>query len=217
MYKIIIADDHQIVTEGITRILEEMTTDGEPLGEVVASVHTLADCLVACRDQQPDLLLLDVAMNDGDGIDTLPQLQDAAPRMKTIILTSYTEATVINRALANGAHGYMLKTTDIQEFTEGIKLVMKGETFICQEAKQQYSKQEDIAVKLTLREKEILKLIVEGYTMKEISSKLCLGFETIHSYTKYLREKLHANNTASLVRKGRILAKGTSKVMMPLE
>ena len=54
MYKIIIADDHQIVTEGITRILEEMTTDGEPLGEVVASVHTLADCLVACRDQQPD-------------------------------------------------------------------------------------------------------------------------------------------------------------------
>ena len=164
MYKIIIADDHQIVTEGITRILEEMTTDGEPLGEVVASVHTLADCLVACRDQQPDLLLLDVAMNDGDGIDTLPQLQDAAPRMKTIILTSYTEATVINRALANGAHGYMLKTTDIQEFTEGIKLVMKGETFICQEAKQQYSKQEDIAVKLTLREKEILKLIVEGYT-----------------------------------------------------
>ena len=196
MYKIIIADDHQIVTEGITRILEEMTTDGEPLGEVVASVHTLADCLVACRDQQ-----LDVAMNDGDGIDTLPQLQDAAPRMKTIILTSYTEATVINRALANGAHGYMLKTTDIQEFTEGIKLVMKGETFICQEAKQQYSKQEDIAVRLTLREKEILKLIVEGYTMKEISSKLCLGFETIHSYTKYLREKLHANNTASLVRK----------------
>ena len=188
MYKIIIADDHQIVTEGISRILEEMTTDGEPLGEVVASVHTLADCLVACRDQQPDLLLL-------------PQLQDAAPRMKTIILTSYTEATVINRALANGAHGYMLKTTDIQEFTEGIKLVMKGETFICQEAKQQYSKQEDIAVKLTLREKEILKLIVEGYTMKEISSKLCLGFETIHSYTKYLREKLHANNTASLVRK----------------
>ena len=174
MYKIIIADDHQIVTEGITRILEEMTTDGEPLGEVVASVHSLADCLVACRDQQPDLLLLDVAMNDGDGIDTLPQLQDAAPRMKTIILTSYTEATVINRALANGAHGYMLKTTDIQEFTEGIKLVMKGETFICQEAKQQYSKQEDIAVKLTLREKEILKLIVEGYTMKEISSKLCL-------------------------------------------
>ena len=201
MYKIIIADDHQIVTEGITRILEEMTTDGEPLGEVVASVHTLADCLVACRDQQPDLLLLDVAMNDGDGIDTLPQLQDAAPRMKTIILTSYTDATVINRALANGAHGYMLKTTDILEFTEGIKLVMKGETFICQEAKQQYCKQEDIAVKLTLREKEILKLMVEGYTMKEISSKLCLGFETIHSYTKYLREKLHANNTASLVRK----------------
>ena len=94
-----------------------------------------------------------------------------------------------------------LKTTDIQEFTEGIKLVMKGETYICQEAKQQCGKPENVPIKLTLREKEILKLIVEGYTMKEISSKLCLGFETIHSYTKYLREKLHANNTASLVRK----------------
>lgn len=201
MYKIIIADDHQIVTEGIARIIEEMTIDGEPFGQVIATVHTLADCLVACRDQQPDLLLLDVALNDGDGIDTLPQLLAAAPDMKTIILTSYTEANVINRALSNGAHGYMLKTTDIQEFTKGIKLVMQGDIYICQEAKLQCSKPDDIAIKLTLREKEILKLIVEGYTMKEISSKLCLGFETIHSYTKYLREKLHANNTASLVRK----------------
>ena len=95
----------------------------------------------------------------------------------------------------------MLKTTDIQEFTEGISLVMQGEQYICQEARNQVGKLEDSAIKLTLREKEILKLIVEGYTMKEISSKLCLGFETIHSYTKYLREKLHANNTASLVRK----------------
>ena len=201
MYKIIIADDHQIVTEGIARIIEEMTIDGHPFGEVIASVHTLADCLVSCRDLQPDLLLLDVALSDGDGIDTLPQLLEAASNMMVIILTSYTEATVINRALSNGAHGYMLKTTDIQEFTEGIKMVMKGETYICQEAKQQCGKPENIAIKLTLREKEILKLIVEGYTMKEISSKLCLGFETIHSYTKYLREKLRANNTASLVRK----------------
>jgi two-component system NarL family response regulator len=201
MYKIIIADDHQIVTEGIARIIEEMTIDGQPFGEVLASVHTLADCLVACRDLQPDLLLLDVALSDGDGIDTLPSLLQSVPSMKIIILTSYTEAIVINRALSNGAHGYMLKTTDIQEFTEGIKLVMKGETYICQEAKQQCGKPENVPIKLTLREKEILKLIVEGYTMKEISSKLCLGFETIHSYTKYLREKLHANNTASLVRK----------------
>ena len=121
MYKIIIADDHQIVTEGIARIIEEMTIDGQPFGEVIASVHTLADCLVSCRDLQPDLLLLDVALSDGDGIDTLPQLLEAASNMMVIILTSYTEATVINRALSNGAHGYMLKTTDIQEFTEGIK------------------------------------------------------------------------------------------------
>ncbi|MCR4765337.1 MAG: response regulator transcription factor [Bacteroidaceae bacterium] len=201
MYKIIIADDHQIVTEGITRILEDMITDGILFGKVVIAVHTLADCLVACRDLQPDLLLLDVALKDGDGIDTLPQLQDAAPAMKTIILTSYSEANVIHRALSNGAHGYILKTTNLPEFKEGIKKVMNGETYICKEAKLQYGNPENIAIKLTLREKEILKLIVEGYTIKEISSKLCLGFETIHSYTKYLREKLHANNTASLVRK----------------
>ena len=103
MYKIIIADDHQIVTEGIARIIEEMTIDGQPFGEVLASVHTLADCLVACRDLQPDLLLLDVALSDGDGIDTLPSLLQSVPSMKIIILTSYTEAIVINRALSNGA------------------------------------------------------------------------------------------------------------------
>ena len=201
MYRIIIADDHQIVTEGIARIIGEMTFNGQPFGQVVKTVHTLADCLVVCRDMLPDLLLLDVALSDGDGIDALPSLLQSAPDMRVIILTSYSENAVIDRAFSNGAHGYMLKTTDIQEFTEGISLVMQGEQYICQEARNQAGKLEDSAIKLTLREKEILKLIVEGYTMKEISSKLCLGFETIHSYTKYLREKLHANNTASLVRK----------------
>ena len=201
MYRIIIADDHRIVTEGIARIIGDMTIDDQPFGQVIKAVNTLTDCLVACRDLQPDMLLLDVALSDGDGIDTLPSLLQSAPTMKVIILTSYTEAAVIDRALSSGAHGYMLKTTDIQEFTEGIKLIMNGEIYICKEARNQCGKPEDIAIKLTMREKEILKLIVEGYTMKEISTKLCLGFETIHSYTKYLREKLHANNTASLVRK----------------
>ncbi|MBQ8009736.1 MAG: response regulator transcription factor [Bacteroidaceae bacterium] len=205
MYKIIIADDHLIVTEGVTRIIQEIRTlEGEPFGDVIATVNSLDECQLKCQELQPDLLLLDVAMGDGDGIDRIKEVQKAAPAMKIIILTIYAEPAVVSRAIAAGTDGYVVKTADINEFSLALRMVMNGDTYVSKDArtlaKDHPYGMGDNGFSLTRREKDVLGLLAKGYTMKEIASELCLSFETVHSYTKYLREKLHANNTASMVR-----------------
>lgn len=106
-----------------------------------------------------------------------------------------------NRAVNANADGYILKNTDAGELINAIQIVADNEKYICHEALQilKTTEKKDIAI-LTQREKDVLLLIVNGYSEKEIADKLFLSFETIHSYTKQIRRKLNCNNTASLVR-----------------
>jgi len=95
----------------------------------------------------------------------------------------------------------LLKNVNSEEVINAINSVANGGTYICKEAEMMNMLKREEQPSLTIREREILRLIVEGHTMKEIANTLCLGFETVHSYTKYLRKKLGCKNTASLVRK----------------
>ena len=192
--KIVIADDHMLVAQGISHLIEK---DFRCCG-IARSIADAADKL---KTEHPDVLLLDVAFPDGDGIDAIPLLREACPETRILMLTIYAEAAVIQRALNAGADGYLLKSTDREELLKAITTVIAGETFICKEAQAIVFNQGEKVVRLTPREREILHLLVEGYSIKEMADKLCLSFETIHTYTKYLRQKLCCNNTASLVRK----------------
>ena len=116
------------------------------------------------------------------------------------MLTSYAESNVVARALEEGAHGYVLKNATVEEVIEGIKRVYSGRRFLCDEAKVLFRNQMYQPVALSPKEREVLKLIVDGFTIKEISEKLFLGFETVRSYHKYLHLKLNVHNTAQLVR-----------------
>jgi len=194
MISVIIADDHRLVAEGIAKLI-----DGSNNARVVAIAETLSEVVGLLADKRPDILLLDVAMPDGDGIDAIKQLREANPGQKIIILTTYAEPAVIHRALGAGANGYILKNSDTDEFLDGIGTVAKEEQFICQEARSLLVGSET-APSLTTREREILRFIVDGYTMKQIAHKLNLGFETVHSYTKTMRQKLGCPNMSSLVR-----------------
>jgi DNA-binding NarL/FixJ family response regulator len=117
------------------------------------------------------------------------------------MLTSYAETNVIGRALDGGARGYVLKNSSSEEVIEGIRTVADGERFLCDKATVLFNLKSYQPVSLSPRECEILKLIVEGLSIKEISDKLYLGFETVRSYHKYLHLKLDVHNTAQLVRK----------------
>ncbi|MBR1461829.1 MAG: response regulator transcription factor [Prevotella sp.] len=196
MIDVIIADDHKLVADGISRLI-----DGKENIKVVAVAHALKEAQELLSIHKPQVLLLDIAMPDGDGIDAIPLFTAASPHTRIIILTVYAERAVIKRAMDGGASGYILKSTSADEVIEGICEVARGNTFICRESQELFAGFKESAPSLTMREREILRLVVEGNTMKQIADKLNLGFETVHSYTKYLRQKLGCNNTASLVRR----------------
>lgn len=195
MISIIIADDHRLVAEGIARLIDESKK-----ARVTAIARNLNEASQLLRTTPCDILLLDVAMPDGDGIDAISRFTKLNQKLRIIVLTIYAEPAVIRRAMDAGAAGYILKNTDASELIDGITVVADGDTFICENAQHLLIDNGEAAPELTPREREILKLVVEGLSMKEIADKLCLGFETVHSYTKYIRQKLGCNNIASLVR-----------------
>lgn len=197
MIKIAISDDHKVITQSLDAMLKQ---SGDI--EVIAHAATNAECdAMLEQNNNIDVLLLDVGMPDGNSLDYVETWKDRFPDVRILVLSTHDEAAVINRALACGADGYVLKTCDIEELLEGIRTVMKGEQYICEEVVGilQAHPQLDV-VELTPREREVLKLIVEGYSIKMIADRLCLGFETVHSYYKYLKLKLGVPNTAALVR-----------------
>ena len=195
MIDVIVADDHKLVASGISRLI-----DAADDIRVLDDAQTIQEAVEKTSQLKPHILLLDVAMPDGDGIDAIPQFVKASKRTNIIILTTYAEAAVIRRAMEGGASGYILKSTSAEELIMGIRKVASGDVFYCQESQGLMMGYGESEPMLTVREREILRLIVEGKTMKQIADKLHLGFETVHSYTKYLRQKLGCNNTAALVR-----------------
>lgn len=197
MIKIAISDDHKVITQSLDTLLQQ---SGDI--EVVAHASTNAEC-EAMLEQNPciDVLILDVGMPDGNSLDYVETWKDRYPDVHILVLSTHAEAAVINRALSSGADGYVLKTCDKEELLQGIAMVMKGEQYVCPEVVSilEAHPQLDV-VALTPREREVLKLIVEGYSIKMIADRLSLAFETVHSYYKYLKLKLGVPNTAALVR-----------------
>lgn len=195
MIEVLIVDDHRIVAEGVSQLMT-----GEEGVRIVGIAATLSEASQMMSELHPQVVLLDVALPDGDGIDALPELLSSSPETKVIVLTMFAEPSVIRRAMDAQAQGYLLKNTTKEELVEAIRTVAMGENYLSKEVRDQLRSDVKKAPVLTLREREIIRLMSEGCTMKEIADRLCLSFETVHSYTKNLRVKLGCNNTASMVR-----------------
>ena len=196
MISIIIADDHKMVAQALKQVIEAKDT-----AEVTGIALTIADAAGQLEEKKPDLLLLDIAMPDGDGIEALPELRKASQDTKIIILTMYSEAEVIQRAIKSGVDGYLMKDSDAEEILAAIEHVSNGERYISPAAESKAAALTETIPQLTPREREVLKLIVEGKSSREAAKVLYLGFETVRSYTKYLRQKLGVKNTAGMVEK----------------
>ena len=196
MINVVIADDHRLVAEGLAQLIGRL-----PDTAVAGIACTLGDAVSLAGSRRPQILLLDVGMPDGDGIDAIPQLLEACPSCRIIMLTMYAEAAVVHRAMECGASGFVLKSTSSEELAEAISSVAAGGTFLCRESQALIDNDTEAPPMLTPRERDILRLIVGGLSQKQIADRLCLGFETVRSYTKYLRKKLGCANTASMVRK----------------
>lgn len=197
MINVAISDDHIIVSQSLDAMLQKCSNIS-----IIAHAHSIAECeKMLEQNHDMDVLLLDVGMPDGNSLDYVETWKAQHANVRILILTTYAEAAMINRAFASGADGYLLKTCTGEELIEGITTVARGERYLCSGANQllQDNPQTEVVV-LTPREREVLRLIVNGYSIKMIADELCLAFETVHSYYKYLKLKLNVPNTAALVR-----------------
>ena len=184
-----------MLVEGLQTAIEESGT-----AKVVDTSHTLDACRKTLLFRRPDVLLLDISMPDGSGIDFCAEMHVARPAMKILMLTSYHEFTIVNRAIAAGASGYILKNALSEEVVCGIESVMAGEMFLSHEIDLLMKKRSNQPVWLTAREQELLRHIVDGYTNQQIADKMFLSVETIKTYRKNLIQKLGAKNSMALVK-----------------
>ncbi len=196
MTNVLIVESHQLVAEGIARLLKE-----EADIKIVKTVNSIDGAISVAEKKHPKVILLGVGLSDGDGIDAIPRIRAAYPKCKIIILTRYAEAAVVHRALSKGISGFIVKTASGKELKEAIRVVVGNGSYFCKVSQALIGNEPEEPAPLTKREREILKLIVEGLSQKQVADRLCLGFETIHSYAKSIRKKMKCRNTASVVRK----------------
>lgn len=192
--RILITDDHNLLVDGLKRSLNEV----DEL-KVVATANTIHECIDILASHQVDLLLLDVQLPDGNSIDFIPKIKQSHPSLKIVILSSFAEPSVIRRALDTGISGYLLKNSSSAEITRGVLQVIEGEVYITPEAEALLKNAPKHLPSLTRREREVLHLVVEGLSTKEIAARLDLSFDTVHDYLRNLRIKLDAKSMADLV------------------
>jgi DNA-binding NarL/FixJ family response regulator len=196
MIKVMIVDDHPIVTNGIRHLI-----DAQSDMRVAGTATCGEECKKMLCDDLPDVLLLDINLPDINGMELCKFVHEKYPLLKIIALTSFREFFYVRKMLHNGAKGYILKNAMPDEITEGIRSVHRGEEFLSEEINTAFSVgKEKGKFFLTIRETELLAFIIDGYTNKEIADKMFLGVETVNSYRKNLLLKLGVKNTAAMVK-----------------
>ena len=189
-----IVDDHSLLTESLADAINRSN-----VAHVSRTFSTLETCRQTLEERCPDVLLLDISMPDGNGIAFCRQMLGLHPKLKIICITIHDEYSVIHRMMDTGVHGYLLKSSPISELIEAIQTVWKGGRYVSQEVEAIISKSEPVTVFLSNVERNILRLICEGYTNPEIASQLSLSTETINWYRKRLLAKYGVKNTVNLV------------------
>jgi len=197
MIKVFIADDHKMVVKSLSNLINE-----SEIAKVADIYYNLKSCRAGLAKSLPDVLLLDIGMPDGDGVEFCAEITKIYHGLKVIMLTSYKEFNVAKRALHNGALGYVLKNAEPEEIFAAIETVSKGEQFLCEEIDILLkSKLKEQVIWYSPREKEILQNIADGYTTKEIADKIFRDDETVKTFRKNLLIKFAAKNTSEMVKK----------------
>ena len=198
--RVILADDHTLVRAGIRRILES-----QPGFDVVAEAQDGASAIEAVRRIEADLLVLDLKMEGLDGIAVLGVAKAERPALKVIVLTMHAEREYVTRAMAEGADGYLLKDSAVQDLHAAIESVRAGRHYFSPAIQHQIaetlrrrSEPEPNVGMLTDREKEVLVLLARGLATKEIASTLDIGARTVETHRANLMRKLGVKSVALL-------------------
>ncbi len=197
--KIIIADDHPLLVDGMRRMLEE--TEGMQLLEPVSNGRQL---LARLREQAADMVLLDLHMPQLDGLETLRVLQKEFPSLKILVFTNYNQPKLLREARSLGARGYLLKSCTAQTLREAVLTVSDGGTWFDERAVPETGDTvftDDFMKKyqITPREVEIIRKIAQGYTTKEIGEQLYVSEFTVNAHRRNICRKLDIYTPVGLV------------------
>ena len=194
--KVFITDDHYMVIEGIRSLLQS-----EKKIEWMGHATNAASCMAFLREQQPEVLLLDINLPDKSGIDLCKEIKDKYPDIHILGLSSFNQQSYIQKMIQNGASGYLLKNATQHEIIDAIETVIQGGTFLSHEASVTIRENKDAEIPvITRREKEVLQLIAEGLINKEIAEKLFISITTVDTHRNSLLSKFDVKNTANLIR-----------------
>jgi DNA-binding NarL/FixJ family response regulator len=195
--KLFIVDDHYMVIEGIHSLLQN-EKDIEWMGHA----SNAASCLSFLQNEKPDVILMDINLPDKNGIELCAIVKEKYPSIYILGLSTFNQQSFIEKMMASGAAGYLLKNATQQELMEGITTVVKGKQYLSFDAATAIRKPDsdsDMPI-ITRREKEVLELIAEGLTNIEIGTKLFISNSTVDTHRKNLLAKFDVRNTAALVR-----------------
>ena len=201
--RVLIADDHKIFAEGLKRLLKE---DFDIVG-VVADGRQL---VAAAEKLRPDVIVVDISMPMLNGIDAVQQIKKVQPAIKAVFLTMHPDVAYAVRAFKEGASGYVLKNAVPDELITAIREGLKGKTYVtpmiagklmrAYESGSQTQIEIDTVLKLSSRQREVLQLLAEGHSVKEIAFILNISAKTVEYHKYRMMEDLDAKTTADLIR-----------------
>jgi DNA-binding NarL/FixJ family response regulator len=200
--RVLIADDHALVRAGIRALVEKIDDV-----VVVGEAGTGNEALELVRQLRPNLMLLDITMPDGGGFEVLDQVTKKHPEIRVIVLTVHEAGEYAIRALREGAAGFLPKSAASTELEQAIQTVVRGEIYISPETSRktllEYGRgttKRDLLATLSPRQREVLRLIAEGMTTKQIAQALEISVKTVETHRAQLMERLGIHDVAGLVR-----------------
>lgn len=199
--RILLADDHALVLEGFRRILEAHY-------ELVGTVGDGRALLEAAKTLQPDIVILDVSMPLLNGIDAAAQLKKICPKTKVIVVTMHADTDYVRAAFEAGASAYVLKGSAVDELEQAIRAVLVGHSYITPLITKDLvdiflskgSEQSGGADRLTTRQREVLQLLAEGWTAKEIANLLHITARTVEFHKGQIMDHLNLQTSADLIK-----------------
>ena len=201
MIRVVVADDHNLVRQGICRLLEE-TGEIQVIGEADNGV----DALRLARLLSPDVLILDISMSPINGLDTLKQVKALKNNPHVVMLSMHVDQGLVEQALQSGALGYVLKQAVAGELLAAVRAVNSGNVYLSAGVSQVLSdlllgeRAQSPLDRLSPREREVVQMIVDGKSSREIADRLHTSIKTVEKQRRDAMRKLEVENLASLIR-----------------
>ncbi|HEV2661488.1 MAG TPA: response regulator transcription factor [Ktedonobacteraceae bacterium] len=203
--RILLADDHTILRAGL-----KMMLNAQPDMEVIGEAQDGRQAIREARRLQPDIVLMDITMPDINGIEATREIKKVAPDVRVLILTMHEHDEYIFQALRAGASGYMLKEAADTELISALHVIRSGQFYLSPMAQSvmvgdylqrvRTGEEKDSYSSLTEREREILKLVAEGYTNNQIAERLVISPKTVDTHRTHIMDKLNLHSRAELVK-----------------